>query len=327
MALLLQFFITYNETMKQFILLLNWVFFASLLQAQIAPKVTTQAVKSLKPATQISQGLSSYAGARGAVMGVDYALTRAALAQQQALTKTATPPAVPVVQRPQRSFWQQTKRDFQAFKLHQERQVRDFRALQKAEAQYELERQKAALPQLQPELSFEVENFADYLPLKRQLPRPDLPFIAEPGTLAYRGLALAADGADFRNILTNGLRIQDSGEESNTLRMAFASHGGYHAMKFLIDNPVINITFSPRSAVYWGAKRLGESKPVLALIKIRGKWDGDGLEVVTHDIPADQIEELAVRLNIDGNLTWCKVTLNENGTFTLTPYQVFYTSK
>ena len=39
------------------------------------------------------------------------------------------------------------------------------------------------------------------------------------------------------------------------------------------------------------------------------------------DIAVHDIEEVIVRVNLQGNLTWCRVILNPDNTLTLIPYE------
>ena len=250
-------------------------------------------------------------------MGVDYHLT--ANTYQTVVNKTSAQTAAK-----RRTWWEQQKRNLKAAQLKKQRRQQHFQALKAELEQQEVELAKAALPPLLEEQKFQVNDFSDFVPVARQQPKPMVPYVAQPGTIAYRGLALATDGNSVRNILKNGLRLQDAGEENSTLRLAYASHGGYDAMRFLLENPVTNLTYGPRSAASWGARRLAQDLPILTIVKVKGTFDGDSLETVTEDIPASQIEELAVRLNLNGNLTWCKVTLQPDDTFMLTPYEPFY---
>ncbi len=299
----------------------------SLLLASVCVPGRAQGLRILKKAQKtMQQGpvqtgkLSHYNGARGSVMGVNYYLARVAL-QAQTTPALGVEGAAGTVAS-QRPWIEQTGRDLKAWNLKRQRRERDAALLKAQEEAEELEYQQSIHPKVQPQLAFETPDLTDFIPLSNKPPRPAMPFIAQPGTLAYRGLALAADGESLRNIITNGLRLQDVGEENNTLYMAYASHGGYAAMRHFIENPVINITYGPQSAASWGARRLAPQLPILTVIKIRGEWDGDSLEVSTTDIPPDQLEEIIVRLNIAGHLTWCRLELLPNNHFLLTPYEL-----
>ena len=282
-----------------------------LLQAQPPLKAVRQVTKAaVKPSIVRTGTLSRYNGINGAVMGVDYYLQRS-VAQTQ----------LPVVT--QRSWLEQQKRDWKAWQIKRQRHLAQEQILKKALAEKEYQKALASLPRLQQTQAFEVSDFSAYVPTPNQLPKPTVPFAANPGNIAYRGLALAADGTSVANILKNGLRLQDVGEDNNTLRIAYASHGGYAAIKSVLE-PVTNLTYGPNSAASWGASRLSNNLPILTVVKVRGTFEGSSVEIATEDIPASQIEEVIVRLNIEENSTWCKVELNEDNTFTLTPYEPNY---
>lgn len=305
--------------MKQIITILMvslWANSVCYAQKNITRVVTKKApVKSA-----VSQGtLSHYGGITGAGMGVDFHLTRVST---QALGTASQAPKT--LSAPNRSWATQQIRNIKAYQIKKERRQQE-QLRKQAQEKFELAMQE--MPLLLTEKSFDATDLSAYIPQHNQQPKPTVPFLPLAGEVAYRGLSLSADGDSIRNILTNGLRLQDAGEENSTLRLAYASHGGYYAMRHLLENPVTNITYGPNSAATWGAKHLGHSLPILTIVKIKGNFLGDSMETVTEDIPASQIEELVVRLNLDDNLTWCKVQLNPDNSFTLTPYEPKYKSK
>lgn len=316
-------FFLYNKIMKKFFTFTIVCMFVSIAQAQTPVKILRQGAKAraVVPTSAVENAtIAHYNGVHGALMGIDYQLVRE-------MTKAADTQVVPVKTLSKRNWLEQQKRNYKAAQLKKQRHRQQFQALQKMLKEQELELAKVALPPLVETKKFQTNDFADFVPVPRQQPKPTVPYVAQPGSIAYRGLALAVDGNSVRNILKNGLRVQDAGEENSTLRLAYASHGGYDAMRFLLENPVTNLTYGPKSAAAWGARRLSIDLPILTLVKVKGTFVGDSLETVTEDIPASDIEELAVRLNLEGNLTWCKVTLNEDDSFTLTPYEPFYKEK
>ena len=302
--------------MKRITIILMFLFLAnsgSYAQKNIARAVT----KKVPVKSAVSQGtLSHYGGITGAWMGVNYQLARTSAQALSAASKTPQN-----LTSHSRSWLVQQRRDFKAYQIKKARIQEEIRK----QAQHELAKQ--ALPSLLTEKSFTTTDLRAFVPQHNQQPKPTVPFLAQSGEIAYRGLALSADGNSIRNIITNGLRLQDAGEENSTLRLAYASHGGFYAMRHLLENPVTNITYGPHSAASWGARRLSPDLPILTIVKIKGSFDGDSMEVVTQDIPASQIEEVAVRLNLDGNLTWCKVQLNADNSFTLIPYEPMYKAK
>lgn len=288
---------------------------AGVVHAQIGGLVSKAAKAPKKPVTAPMRGISYYGGSRAAIMGADFHL---ALAEEAARVNVSAS----VGRAANRSWLTQQQRNFKAWQLKKEHAHAQKLHAQEMEELAAIETAKAAAPKLLPEYALVVEDFTAFIPQTNQQPKPDMPFVAEPGTIAYRGLALSADANAVRNILTNGLLLKDAGEENSTLRIAYASHGGYSAVKHFLENPVTNITYGPHSAASWGAKRMEAALPILTVVKIRGTFTGSSMEVVTEDIPASQIEEVIVRLDLGGTLTWCKVELNEDNSLTLTPYQV-----
>lgn len=295
-----------------------------ILNAQV-PAVLEQTTRGMleKTPTVTAGVLSRYGGNLAAVSGVDFYLVQAA---QQTNIGVITTPASSRIATPalERSWLTQQKRNIKAWQLKQQRQKQQL-ALQEIQLEeLKLRLAKEKLPPLLHEKSFTVASLENLVPTSQQMPNPVVPFVTEPKKIAYRGLALSSDGSAIKNLLQNGLRLQDAGKENSTLRMAYSSHTGWKTMAQIAKNPVTNISNTPQDAANWGARRLNKDRPILTLIKIKGEFQGKSIEIVTTDIPADQIEEIAVRLNIDGNLTWCKVQLGEDGALLLTPYAPHY---
>ncbi len=303
--------------MKKFIFVLSILLVASLSQAQGWGRLVSKGARKApkKPATTPLKTISYYGGSHGALMGVDFRLS-------QTVSAESTPVAASVARATNRSWLSQQQRNFKAWQLKRERAHSQALELKETQTQAQVQVAKSAAPALLPQFAFTISDFTNVIPIHNQQPRPEMPFVAEPKVIAFRGLALAADGEALRHIMTNGLLLKDAGEENSTLRIAYASHGGYAAIRHFIENPVTNVTYGPQSAANWGAHRLRTDLPILTVVKIRGSFIGDSTEVVTEDIPASQIEEVIVRVNLFGTLTWCKVELNEDNTFTLTPYQL-----
>lgn len=251
-----------------------------------------------------------YGGTCGAVMGANYCSLEA-----KVITTSNTPNI-------KRHTWitRQVRR-FQAWQLKKERQrhLSDLKTRERINKNLELAR--ASLPALVPERQFTVGTLADYTPTLQSLENiPLVPFIEEPKVIAYRGLALPADGEAIRNILINGMRTQDVSTHSGTFLRALSA-GNRETLRQLSTHPIINVTSKPSKASFWGKLRSVDGKcPILAIVKMKGNFQGKSVEFVTQDIPASQIEEMVVLLNIDNNLTWCKVHLNTDNTLMITPY-------
>lgn len=307
--------------MKPCLLIVTFCMTASVLCAQNSVVRSTK--KGLREAVEpsITKGtISRYGGTVGTLMGVDFHLTQAALKQTAHPPRTTILPSTQSLPMPQtRSWLTQQTRNFKAWQLKQNHRKQIAAHMQAELDAQAIEQAKAALPPLMPEKKLIVDNFEGFIAHPDQ-PKPVVPFVAELGKIAYRGIALGTDGKAVANILKNGLRLQDLGKDNNNLRMTYAGQLGYGAMKHISKNPVTNITDTPESAEVWGTRRMTPDFPILTLVKIRGEFAGDPVEVLTEDIPATDIEEVVVRLNIDGTLTWCKVQLNQNNTFTLIPY-------
>ena len=146
---------------------------------------------------------------------------------------------------------------------------------------------------------------------------PLLPFAQTPGKM-YRGLGLPADGEAIRNILQNGLRLEDVGNDSCNLLMSMAcSDRNVGALRQMSQMKFINFTNSPFFAFQYASRNTnGSNVPVI--ISVHGVPE-DKIVRVDKDIPAEQIDEVIALVNWNGVPTWCTVTLAEKG-FQLRPY-------
>ena len=150
-----------------------------------------------------------------------------------------------------------------------------------------------------------------------------MPVIAEPNVL-YRGLALDGEGKSIANILDNGLRVQDAGDESTTLTTAYASHSQVASHVIATANTkVTNLTSSPQGAVYWLYKRLTPELQVPVLVQVYGVEGEGSLVVENKDIPAENVNVLA-KLKINDQARWCLIErASEEGQigFKITPFE------
>ena len=292
--------------MKKLLITLLVFVMAGPMQAQIVGKVATKVPK--KALTAPVKNLPSYGGSRRAVIGIDYHLTSAAAG---ACASSA------VANQVTRSWLTQQQRNLKAWKLKNERIERDIQAKQKNLLMEEIARQKAALPKLQPENAFETATFSQLITSIR--PTQQVPLVVEPGVL-YRGLALNSDGAAIKNILENGLQIADVGTEANTRNLAMS--GGIPGV-VRAARPHTNLTSFPKDAVDWASLRAGNLEDKLIIIVKVERQTQEAGKVVTvyEDIPAQQISQLIAPLNINGEATWCQVSLGQEGTFIVTPYE------
>lgn len=276
------------------------------LHAQTTPtKVTRQATKALvkQPAVQVGT-LSRYNGIHGAVMGVDYYLQRNTVPQ---IHNAAT----------QRSWLEQQKRNWKARQLHNQRRKRDEQYAQLEQQLQQLEALEKTLPQLTPAHTFETDEFSHLL--VAQLPDEPLPLLERPGVL-YRGMALPADGEAVKNILQNGLRLEDLGSHATTKLLAMS--GGIRGL--VSTRPVTNLTSLPQDALYWGTQRTEPGKELLVIAVVKNQTQSGKVVLYSDDIPAENIDYLIVPLHLGSKPLWYKVELTEDspyGPFRLTPYE------
>lgn len=212
-----------------------------------------------------------------------------------------------------RSLWEQMKRNYQA------------RKLKKIHAQsVALAQAKAKLPQPVESEAFFTTTLLPFSPDRDARMTPlEFPFMEEPDVL-YRGLALDNEGKSIANILENGLRTQDAGEESTTLLVAYASHS--QNPNFLADvatRKVTNLTSSPTNARYWIGKRISTELPVPVITRVTDV--GSGNWVTLHeDIPASQITVFAI-LKINNQARWCSIERATDAAgqvgFKITPFE------
>ncbi len=146
---------------------------------------------------------------------------------------------------------------------------------------------------------------------------PLLPFAQTPGKM-YRGLGLPADGKAIRNILQNGLRLEDVGSDSCNLLLSMACNDrNVGALRQMSQVKFTNLTNSPLFAFQYASRNTnGNNVPVI--ISVHGVPE-DKIVRVDYDIPAEQIDEVIALVNWNGVPTWCRVTLTEDA-FKLTPY-------
>ena len=244
------------------------------------------------------------------------AAATAELPAQAAVSAAQAASISPVVTAPkaERSVLEQIQRDLKAKKL------KELHAQQVALAQA-----KENLPKLQENEAFFTADLTPYAPDHEiRAEQIELPAIREPGIL-YRGLALDSQGNSVANILENGLRVEDAGDESTTLITAYASHSQVASHVVATANrKVTNLTDSPRGAVYWLYKRLSANLQMPVLVQVTGIERSGSLVVETEDIPAENLTVFA-KLKINDHARWCKIerTSNDEGLvgFKVTPFE------
>ena len=164
------------------------------------------------------------------------------------------------------------------------------------------------------EKAFVTSDFFPFLYSGKEI--PTLPFALDRKHI-YRGLGLPADGPALRRILQEGLLVKDVGPDNNSLRMSYASVGGLAALKQVAQKKVINLTDSPVLAFNYAWRN--RHKGIMVLLSVRNFPYHGNIVVHDRDIPAADLEEAIVLLQVDGTPHWCKVQVLEQG-FQITPY-------
>lgn len=177
-----------------------------------------------------------------------------------------------------------------------------------------------AAPSIRPPLPtplgepFFAKEISTLIP-ESQIGRGEMPVTENP-QLIYRGMAL--DAAALHNVLEHGMLLKDVSHESTTLRLAYASKTMHPAtMDKVASTPVNNFTKYPISAANWASQRLGENETVV-LVSIKS-YEKGAVIIETRDILPEEFYDVLAVLEVNGNPTWCKVELAENG-YKITPY-------
>ena len=200
----------------------------------------------------------------------------------------------------------------------QERNIKAWQLKRQHAQELALYTQFTALPQLQGKRTFQVADLRDFsITDSPKNSIPALPVMEYPNYL-YRVLGLNSN-EDIRNILINGLRLQDVGSDSNVLLMMLASSPQKAAT--LSSSKYTNLTKSPETALHYALRNSnGASNRMAVIVIVNGEEQYGPIVQVQHDIPATQISAVIALLNIDGVPTWCRVQLRE-GEFVITPYE------
>lgn len=290
--------------MKKILVLCMVLNLCLLLQAQPG-KVTRQVTKVLVEQPAAAKGtLSHYNGARGAAMGVNYYLQHNMPKTQVTVTTT------------QRPWLEQQKRNWKAYRLHQARRARDLEAQIQAQERAAREAILAKLPKANPAHQFIAQNFNELIPA--QIPAEELPLVAQPGVL-FRGMALPTDGEAVKNILQNGLRLEDLGSHATT-KLLSISGGARGAVSSV--RPVTNLSSIPSEALYWATQRIEPGKELPVITVVKNQTQSGEVVLVSQDIPAEDITHVLVPVNYNGKPVWGNVELAPDGGFLVTPYDI-----
>lgn len=268
-------------------------------QAQTPAKTVRQGLKAATSATPRTTPRALTTGRAQLPHGLDRQITQTVV----------NPPHV------QRSWMTQQARNYKAWQLKRQRRLRDTQALKLAQQAQELQAKRAALPPLRPEQAFETDDFTPFV--TQELPGGPLPLLEEPGKL-YRGLALPADGESIKNILTNGVLLKDLGSHATTKLLAVSggTRGAVSAVR-----PVTNLTSLPQDAVYWATQHKTQGQDLWAVVSVEGISQSGKIVIYSDDIPADQVTQVLIPLQLNEGPTWCEISLTQEGHFLVIPYQ------
>lgn len=171
---------------------------------------------------------------------------------------------------------------------------------------------KQPLPKPQGD-SFLAQDLSSLIPQGKIVDYPKIPVLSHQ-RLIFRGMALKESA--IKNVLENGMLVKDVSTESRALSLSYAPTNP-RAMSYLSTHPVNNLTDSPDAAANWASKRWQEGS-TLVVVSVKSEASGD-IIVVENDILPDQFHDVMALLQLNGNPTWCKVELADNG-YKITPY-------
>ncbi len=152
---------------------------------------------------------------------------------------------------------------------------------------------------------------------------PELP-IPTNKIYLYRGMGL--NYAALRNILQNGLRVQDTGKNSNDVGTSFflVQMGTAPVSSDLMKKVDIRQTYlstNAQSTLHFAAMHSFEDGRIPVVVTVRGWRRGNSYHVIREDIPVSSIVEVSALVQgPEGNPIWCHVSLTEDGRLALRPY-------
>ena len=142
----------------------------------------------------------------------------------------------------------------------------------------------------------------------------------------YRGMGLDADG--LRNVLQNGLRVEDvkTGASAIDIQSRLLSVGTMPVSSEMLQPFAEKQTYLAVHAertVHFAYMHAFEEGKLPVIVVVDKKWRvSDGDHVITQDIPAADLKEVAILVNGPQDTPiWCKVSLAQDGQrFVLAPY-------
>lgn len=141
----------------------------------------------------------------------------------------------------------------------------------------------------------------------------------------YRGMGLHESA--LRNVLKNGLRVQDSGKHSNDLDVTtrLTTMGTMPVSSQMMKDMDIRQTYltpNAQETLHYAYMYSFEEGKIPVVVTVRGWRKGNSHHVFREDIPAsDFVEVSALIQGPQGEPVWCSVTLAKDGSsFVFTPY-------
>ena len=156
---------------------------------------------------------------------------------------------------------------------------------------------------------YRLDRLPDCLPTPIQLPAFPLP---QNINNMYRGMALEYPNEQLMNIWRNGLEVSKCHAEN------FASYDGIQSP---CAEPAIYASTDPGLALGYTNVRLNDPTNARFPVLFHLKRVGNSLTVsIPHDVPPHWIEHVSTVLQVDGQLRWGELKLNEAGQFLFIPY-------
>lgn len=154
---------------------------------------------------------------------------------------------------------------------------------------------------------YHLDQLPDQLPTPIQLPAFPLP---QNANNMYRGMALESPNEQLKYILKNGLEVHKCQFEN------FASYDG-----ITCAGPAVYASSDPNLALGYTNVRLNDESNARFPVLFHLKRLGNSLTVsIPHDVPPQWIEQVSTVLNVNGQLRWGELKLDEKGQFLFIPY-------
>lgn len=163
-------------------------------------------------------------------------------------------------------------------------------------------------------------------------PSPEIP-LPKGGNKIYGVRGLGLDEPAIRNILRNGLRLQDLGKNAGdlgvllrTTNLSSAAPVTRSMMKNAIEESQVTwLTPNPQVAAFYARRNSFEDGKIPVLVTVRNERTigTDANFEVAHDIPAENIVEMSALVKgPDGNPIWVRLSLMPDQSFRINPYRL-----